>query len=108
MCPNSVWFVLLLLTIAQADQLEEKTSLSSKDSLSENNNTMSGGILDFPVGENDTEDENLNMTTICSDFSGGGDFTTICQFWLQGVILFVVGLFGICGNSVSRSLNIQN
>lgn len=39
-------------------------------------------------------------TTICSNLTGG-DLTSICRFWLQGVILFVVGLFGIVGNSVS-------
>jgi hypothetical protein len=44
-------------------------------------------------------DDNLN-TTICSDLSGG-DLTTFCRFWVQGVLLFVVGLFGVVGNSVS-------
>jgi hypothetical protein len=60
------------------------------------------GDDDYPDVGNGTE-EGLN-TTICSDFSGGGDITTICQFWLQGVMLFVVGILGIGGNSVSLDL----
>jgi len=101
-----VLLALLLLPIDLADQVPKMNPHSeSIMDLDEVNSSSSiyPNMLN-PFGQDDpdngTDEEGMN-TTICSDFSAG-DLTTICRFWLQGVVLFIVGLFGIIGNSVSH------
>ena len=63
----------------------------------------------FPDNSNDENEENDNSdfdddsnSTLCSHLSSD-DFSTGCQFWMQGVILCCVGFGGVIGNSVSRT-----
>ena len=44
-------------------------------------------------------DEETN-STLCSNLLSN-DFSNGCQFWMQGVLLCVVGFGGVIGNSVS-------
>jgi len=74
-----------------------QTILNSTHSLNGESEPFESSEENYLV--NGTGNEEMN-TTICSNFTAS-NLTSICRFWLQGVVLFIVGLFGIIGNSVS-------
>jgi hypothetical protein len=49
--------------------------------------------------EEDFDDE--TNSTLCSNLSSN-DLSNGCQFWMQGVLLCVVGFGGVIGNSVTK------
>ena len=57
-------------------------------------------LPDNPNNDEADFDDDSN-STLCSNLSSD-DFSTGCQFWMQGVILCCVGFGGVIGNSVSQ------
>ena len=56
---------------------------------------------DDVTNNNDVADfEEETNSTLCSNLLSN-DFSNGCQFWMQGVLLCVVGFGGVVGNSVS-------
>jgi hypothetical protein len=54
-------------------------------------------------GEDEEEDfDDETNSTLCSNLSSN-DFSNRCQFWMQGVLLCIVGFGGVLGNSVISS-----
>lgn len=111
---QAAFLAVLLIQINHADQFQ-RTLAFPKIPPDSNNLTKDNpdaiyvvdDMIPFEGNEYDNPESEMEggmNTTICSDLSGGD----LCRLWLQGVLLFVVGLFGIVGNSVSFWKNYFN
>ena len=87
------------LTFGFNDNSTKTNDFSSDASIDD---SWSGDISNDKISDGEEEadfDEEAN-STLCSNLSSN-DFSNGCQFWMQGVLLCVVGLGGVLGNSVS-------
>lgn len=53
------------------------------------------------INEQDDEKKNENSSDLCPNKSDNDHLAKLCKFWIQGVLLTLIGFCGIIGNLVS-------
>ena len=107
MAKSSMIVALFILLVAMPGLFAEDDN-STKDVFSLDASIDDNWFADIAAannnnGDNDDDEgedfDDETNSTLCSNLSSN-DFSNGCQFWMQGVLLCVVGFGGVIGNSV--------